>query len=79
MQLRVVLIGAALLIAIFADLLALRIGHTENQGLVPTKRPPSWRWRNVRRRRRTDFAVFASREITVDHSDTHDGLPAVQN
>ena len=37
MQLRVVLIGAALLIAIFADLLALRIGHTENQGLVPTK------------------------------------------
>ena len=64
MQLRVVLIGAALLIAIFADLLALRIGHTENQGLV--KRPPSWRWRNVRRRRRTDFAVFASREITVD-------------
>ena len=37
MQLRVVLIGAALLIAIFADQLALRIGHTENQGLVPTK------------------------------------------
>jgi len=37
MQLRVVLIGAALLIAIFADLLALRIGQTENRGKVPTK------------------------------------------
>ena len=37
MQLRLVLIGAALLIAIFADLLALRIGQTENRGQIPTK------------------------------------------
>jgi len=37
MQLRLVLIGAALLIAIFADLLALRIGQTEYRGQFPTK------------------------------------------
>jgi hypothetical protein len=37
MQLRLVLIGAALLIAIVADLLALRIGQTEYRGLNPIK------------------------------------------
>ena len=37
MQLRLVLIGAALLTAVFADLLALRIGQTEHRGQIPTK------------------------------------------
>jgi len=37
MQLRVLLIGAALLIAIVADLLALRISQTEYRGQIPTK------------------------------------------
>jgi hypothetical protein len=37
MQLRLVLIGAALLIAVFADLLALRISQIEHRGQIPTK------------------------------------------
>jgi hypothetical protein len=37
MQLRVMLIGAALLIAIAADLLAVRISQTEYRGQIPTK------------------------------------------
>ena len=37
MQLRLVLIGAALLIAIFADLLALRVGQTDYRGQIPRK------------------------------------------
>ena len=37
MQLRLVLIGAALLIAVFADLLALRISQTEHRGQIPAK------------------------------------------
>jgi len=37
MQLRVLLIGAALLIAIVADLLALRISQTEYRRQIPTK------------------------------------------
>ena len=37
MQLRPVLIGAALLIALFADLLALRIAQTEHRSQIPTK------------------------------------------
>jgi len=37
MQLRVMLIGAALLIAIGADLLAVRISQTEYRGQIPTK------------------------------------------
>jgi hypothetical protein len=37
MQLRVMLIGAALLIAIVADLLAVRISQTEYRGQIPTK------------------------------------------
>jgi len=37
MQLRLVLIGAALLIAVVADLLALRIGQTEYRDRTPTK------------------------------------------
>ena len=37
MQLRFLLIGAALLIAVFADLLALRISQTEHRGQIPAK------------------------------------------
>jgi len=37
MQLRIVLIGAALLIAIVADLLALRVSQLEYRGQNPTK------------------------------------------
>ena len=37
MQLRLVLIGAALLVAVFADLLALRISQIEHRGQIPTK------------------------------------------
>jgi len=37
MQLRLVLIGAALLVAVFADLLALSIGQTEKRDQIPTK------------------------------------------
>jgi len=66
MQLRLVLIGAALLIAIFADLLALRIGQTEYRGQFPTKGHQVGPGR-ISAVDGAQTLLSASRETTVDH------------
>jgi hypothetical protein len=66
MQLRLILIGAALLIAIFADLLALRIGQTEYRVQIPTKGHQVGHGR-ISAVDAAPTLFLASREITVVH------------